>query len=140
MGDSRVRQWNWQATDEDYKDLIANTAAAAAAEPDNVKPRYWLNFYRWHSITRVVDAKTGQVVWRPEHEGFASRIADELAQARALCPTFGPLCSFEGQLRLLFLGQDRGADLIRKGYELVPNDASNVFPGGGPGSPGRQVG
>jgi tetratricopeptide (TPR) repeat protein len=130
MAASRASQWNWQVGDEDYKDLIASAAAAADCEPDKVKPRYWLNFFRWHSISRVVDAKTGQVIWHPQSVRFAQRIAEELSQARVLCPTFGPLYSFEGQLRLLFLGEAGGGELIRKGYELAPNDAAACFTAG----------
>ena len=127
MAESRVRQWNWQASDEDYMELIAAAAASAQWQPDNIKPRYWMNLYRWYSISRVVDAETGRVIWHPQAVHFAERIAGELSQARLICPTFGPIYSFEGQLRLLFLGQPGGADLIRKGYQLVPHDASTCF-------------
>ena len=130
MAASRASQWNWQVGDDDYKDLIASAAAAADCEPDKVKPRYWLNYFRWHAISRVVDAKTGRVVWQPQSVRFAQRIAEELSQARVICPTFGPLYSFEGQLRLLFLGEAGGSELIRKGYELTPNDAATCFTAG----------
>jgi len=125
--ESRIRQWNWQAMDEDYAQLIGSAAAAAECEPENVKYRYYANIYRWHSISRVVDPNTGQIVLRPESLRFAERIAAELSQARILCPTYGPVYTAEGQLRLLFLGQARGADLIHKAYLLLPNDAFTCF-------------
>ncbi|MGA2034076.1 MAG: O-antigen ligase family protein [Thermoguttaceae bacterium] len=128
--ESRIRQWNWQAMDEDYVDLIGSAAAAARCEPDNVKPRYYTNLYRWYSISRVVDPDTGRIILRPESVRFAERIAAELSQARILCPTFGPLYTVEGQLRLFFLGQSRGADLIRRAYQLVPADALTCFMAG----------
>jgi tetratricopeptide (TPR) repeat protein len=125
-----LRRENWQGTDDDYIELIRNAADAADRAPDNVKYRYWLNLYRWYSISRVVDPETGRVLLHPQAVPFVARIVDELAQARVLCPTYGAVYSVEGQLRLSFLKQPLGAELIRKGYQLAPYDAPTCFVAG----------
>jgi len=122
-----VRQSDWQASDDQYADLITHAEAAAESQPDNVKYRYWLNVYRWQSISRDVDPDTGQVVLHPDTIPHVERIAQELANARLLCPTFGPVYSLEGQLKLFVLERPVGGELIRKGYQLAPNDASTCF-------------
>jgi O-antigen ligase len=109
---------SWQGSDSEFIELIRNTITAAEYEPDNVKHRYWSNVYRWYSISRAVNPETGHVTLHPESFRFVARIADELAKARLLCPTFGPLYTLEGQLRLFFLDEPRGSDLIHKGCQL----------------------
>lgn len=128
--ESRLRRENWQGTDADYTELIRSAAAAAESEPQNVEYRYWLNLYRWYSISRVVDPETGLVVLHPQSLPFVKRIAEELSQARIICPTYGPAYSVEGQLRLFYLKQPEGGDLIRKGYRLTPYDAPTSFVAG----------
>jgi O-antigen ligase len=122
-----LRRENWQGADDDYIELIRNAGDAAETAPDNVKYRYWLNLYRWYSISRVLDPETGRILLYPPVGSFVERIIDELAQARILCPTYGPVYSVEGQLRLSFLKQPLGAELIRKGYQLAPYDAPTCF-------------
>jgi tetratricopeptide (TPR) repeat protein len=111
-----------QETDQTYVDLIAAAESAHNSEPGNVKYGYWLNFYRWQSLSRAVDPETGHVLLHPEVLPFVDRIADQLAQGRTVCPTYGPPYTLEGQLRLSVLKQETGADLIRKGYSLAPYD------------------
>jgi O-antigen ligase/tetratricopeptide (TPR) repeat protein len=128
--ETELRQNHWQGSDEEYVELISNAADAAETVPDNVKYRYKLNLYRWYSISRVVDSQTGRVLLDPQADSFVERIADELSQARILCPTYGVPYSVEGQLRLSFLHQPLGAELIRKGYRLAPYDAPTCFVAG----------
>ncbi len=65
----------------EYADIITAAQQAADARPGNVVYRYWLNFYRWKSITArpVGDA-----------EQYFPRIVDELHAGRWLCPQHGP--------------------------------------------------
>ncbi|MBM4036917.1 MAG: hypothetical protein FJ290_00255 [Planctomycetes bacterium] len=118
---------NWQGSNEDYAALISHAAAAAEADPGNVEYRHWLNVYRWRSISRVTDPKTGQTVVTPRTIEFARRIAAELHAARSVCPTFGAAYSVVGQIEKFVLGDPSGADRIRKGYMLAPSDATACY-------------
>lgn len=115
-----LRENNWQGTNEDYAALISQAAAAVEAELGNAECRYWLNVYRWRAISRVTDPDTGNILLTPGAIEFARRIAEELHEVRALCPTFGPTHSLVGQIEKFVLGQATGAEQIRRGYELAP--------------------
>ena len=118
----------WEGSNADYAALLLDADAAAKLQPKNVHYQYWLNAYRWRSISRATDPDTGEMLVTELSLGAARRIVDELHAARALCPTFGPLPSLAGQLELLMLDRSRdGAVHVRLGRELSPNDPAAVF-------------
>jgi hypothetical protein len=118
---------NWQAGDEEYIDLISNAAAAASYQPGNVKYQHWLNVYRWKSISRLTDPQTGEVIVPEMAMDTVQRIVDELHKARLLCPTYGATYSVVGQLEKSALNDPRGAEHIRKGFQLAPCDPTACF-------------
>lgn len=118
----RLTATNATPSDDDYVDLIAAATAASQSQPNNISYAYWLNYYRWASLSSLVDPTSGELVLRSDSIPTVRRIADELAAARRSCPTFGPAYALEGQLRLFVLNDKAGADLIRKGLQLAPND------------------
>jgi len=121
---------DWLGSDQEYVDLISNAANASYHEPDNVKYAHWLNVYRWHSISRVIDPNTGGVIMAPKSLEFVQRIADELDRARVLCPTYGATYCVLGQLEKFVLGNEDGANRIAKGYRLAPCDPTACFQAG----------
>src|SRR5262249_41166609 len=128
--ESRIQKTPGEASDEEYGDLIAAAEGASQNEPSNVTYAYWLNFYRWESLSRGANSETGQVVLSGDTRPVIVRIADELAAARRICPTYGPPYALEGQLRLFMLKQSGGAELIRKGARLAPYDAPTCLVAG----------
>jgi tetratricopeptide (TPR) repeat protein len=127
VAESVLTQKNWQASDEEYIELIKNAAAAAYYQPRNVKYRHWLNVYRWRSISRMAEPATGNILIPQQAIKFVRRIVDELHKTRLLCPTFGPTYCVVGQLEKYVLGSPAGATMIRKGYRLAPCDAAACF-------------
>lgn len=117
-----LREQNWAGTDEQYRMLISSALSASEYQPDNIKYRHWLNVYRWHSISRMTDPNTGEVIMSPKTIEFTQRIVDELNQARILCPTFGATYCVFGQLEHFVLQQPVGAEHIETGYRLAPCD------------------
>lgn len=123
--ESNLAEKSWQGSDEEYTYLLTHAASTQQAEPDNVKYKHWLNTYRWRAINRSVDPNVDQVAYLATMQKFTKRIADELNEARALCPTFGATWVVLGQLERSVLGLDEeGARHIRKGAELAPCDAT----------------
>jgi len=122
--EAALRKKNWQGTNEDYVALLKEAEAAVAAEPGNIEYRYWLGVYRWRSISRITHPKTGEMLVSKKH---ARRIVAELNQARALCPTYGPLYSTIGQIEKFVLGDPSGADRIRLGHKLAPYNATACY-------------
>lgn len=120
--DSYIRKAPDKADDQDYIDLLAAADRAQRSDPTNVTYGYWLNVYRWQSLSRVFDPQTRQLTIHPDAVPFVEQIADELVPVRRLCPTFGPPYALEGQLRLFILNDERGAELIRTGLRLAPYD------------------
>jgi O-antigen ligase len=118
------------ATDADYADLLAAAGQAADIQPANVQYAYWLNAFRWRSLARRVDPATGEILLGADLQPIVARIADELAAARRLCPTYGPPYGLEGQLRLTVLGELPGAELIRQGVRLAPYDPPTCLTAG----------
>ena len=125
-----MEQKHWQASNEEYAELISLAAAASASETGSVHYRHWLNVYRWRSISRVHDPETGELVITPLQEQLTRRIIDELNSARRICPTFGPTFSLVGQLELFILHDPAGVERIRQGFALTPNDSSACFVAG----------
>lgn len=121
---------NWLGSDEEYIDLIQHAAAAVDYEPANVKYNHWLNVYRWHSISRITDPNTGTIIIPEQVIKSVERIVQELHAARLLCPTYGATCSVVGQLEKFILGDPNGAERIRKGFRLAPNDPTACFVAG----------
>ncbi len=121
---------NWQGTEQEYAELISHTAAASNAEQDNIKYRYWLNVYRWRSISQEKDPETGNTVIHEEKIPVIYDIVDQLHKACVLCPTYGPTYSVVGQLENFVLSNPAGAEQIRKGFRLAPCDPVACFVAG----------
>jgi tetratricopeptide (TPR) repeat protein len=121
---------DWTGSDEEYSDLISHAVSAANYQPDNVKYLHWLNVYRWHSLSRVIDPNTGEVIIPAQAMEFVHRIVDELNQARIFCPTYGVTYCFLGQLEKFILGDATGAEHIQKGFRLAPCDPTACFVAG----------
>jgi tetratricopeptide (TPR) repeat protein len=128
--EARIQHNPEQATDDDYANLITAAEGSVRSEPDNVKYGYWLNFYRWQSLGRVRDPDTGETLLHPDVLPFVRQIADELADVRRICPTYGPPYALEGQLRLFALKELDGAELIRKGARLASYDPATCLVAG----------
>lgn len=122
-----LEEAEWQTTDQGYLDLLTPATAAAELEPKNIKYRYWLDVYRWHSISQTVDPKTNEIVLNPMQETFASRIVDDLESCRALCPSFGPALCVAGQIELFVFHQDRGKEHIELASKLTPYDQTVCY-------------
>ncbi len=119
-----------QVSNLNYKTLISHAAEASRLEPGNIQYRYWLQVFRWRSISRVRDPKTGAIITTPKTIEFVERIVDELHKARRICPTFGPLYCVAGQLETFVLGRPIGRKHIRKGYRLAPCDPTVCYVAG----------
>ncbi|MCA9260171.1 MAG: O-antigen ligase family protein [Planctomycetales bacterium] len=109
-------------TDEDWVNLLTAAEGAVAADPLNPKYSFWLNDYRWQAMPRTQNEETGAWELPLETVPHIERIADGLAAGRTLAPTFGPPYALEGQLRLRWLSDSAGAELIKTAYRLSPYD------------------
>ncbi|HEX8521032.1 MAG TPA: O-antigen ligase family protein [Tepidisphaeraceae bacterium] len=119
---SELEQNDWDATDAVYEDLIVAAESAADAQPADVSHRYWLNVYRWRSITRAPDRESGAMLMSPESREHARRIVEDLQITCALCPTFGYPDALAGQIQAFVLGDvESGAARIRSAHKLCPN-------------------
>jgi O-antigen ligase/tetratricopeptide (TPR) repeat protein len=131
--EATLRERGWRTGDDGlYAELIGAAARASAQRPGDVGYRYWLNVYRWQSLDRYRDSRTG--TWPPERRDvilqFTRGIVAELQTCRVLCPTFGPAYAQLGLLKRFELGDASGAAHIRLGYELAPNDPTANYADG----------
>jgi len=119
--DAAITRRGWdQATVQDYINVLRPATRAAEIEPDDARIQYWLNDFRWRSISR-------NSVLAPSSVPFAHRIVEELNKARTWCPTFGPNFTLAGQIEFFALGLTAGADHIRTGYRLDANSPSSCY-------------
>jgi len=123
-------QRNWHGTDAEYADLISQAAAASSCQPDNIKYRYWLNVYRWRSISQLTDPGTGRIIISDDSMPIVHSVVGQLHKARIICPTYGPTYSTLGQIEKFILNDDAGEDRIRKGFRLAPCDPVACFVAG----------
>jgi O-antigen ligase/tetratricopeptide (TPR) repeat protein len=128
--EKRIKENQWKGTQSEYAELIANTKSALAYQPDNMKYQYWLNVYRWRSISQETDPQTGAVIIPEESKFMVREIVDGFYKACIICPTYGPPYSVVGQIEKFILNQDSGAEKIRKGFYLAPSDPVSCFVAG----------
>lgn len=125
--EARMENRDWQATDEQYADLIRAAARAHDRVPSNVHFRYWLAVYRWRAISRDLEERAGAIVLTEETEALVERIVRDLHEARETCPTFGPAYCVAGQLERLYLHREIGEERIRTAFKLAPFDPMVCF-------------
>ena len=121
---------DWEGTESEYADLISLAVAASDRQPDNTKYRYWLNVYRWYSITKAKGSDTQNTTIPEDLMPLARDIVSELNKAIVLCPTYGPSYSLAGQIEKFTLHNDAGVKKIRKGFKLAPCDPIACFVAG----------
>ena len=128
--EKRIRANEWKETESEYAELISSTESALAYQPGNTKYQYWLNVYRWRSISQQKDPETGIAVISENSMPEDHKIADGFYRACILCPTYGPPYSVVGQIEKLILHNNDGAEKIRKGFRLAPSDPVTCFVAG----------
>lgn len=128
--EKRIRANEWKGTESEYAELISRTESALAHQPDNTKYQYWLNVYRWRSISQQKDPETGVAVISEKSMREVHKIADGFYRACILCPTYGPPYSVVGQIEKFILHNNDGAEKIRKGFRLAPSDPVTCFVAG----------
>lgn len=121
---------DWKATDLEYASLINLAAAASNAEPDNIEYRHKLNVFRWRSISRLTNPDTGEIVLSEDAMPIAREIVEDFHRARVICPTYGPTYSVVGRIERFVLGDNSGAERIRKGFRLAPCSPTACFVAG----------
>jgi O-antigen ligase/tetratricopeptide (TPR) repeat protein len=123
-----LEQKDWQDSNEAFAALITAAESAANAQPQDMTHRYWLNVYRWRSISRVTDEETGSLLMSPESTEFARQILSDLHAQRRVCPTLPEPYGLAGQIEAFIL-EDRSAGFrhIRTALELQPNDHLACF-------------
>jgi tetratricopeptide (TPR) repeat protein len=119
-----------QATEAEYADLVSQAKAAVKYQTDNIKYQHWLNVYRWFSISKTVNADTGQIVLADDSMPAVRKIVADFHKALEVCPTYGQSYSMAGQIEKFILHNDCGAESIRKGYRLAPCDPIACFAAG----------
>ena len=127
---NRLAEREWRGTPEEYEYLISEAAAACNHQRCDVKYRYWLNVYRWHSIENAADPNVGQAGIPEESMPAVRSIVSGLHEARLLCATYGPICSMVGQIEKFVLCDDGGEENIRRGFRLAPCDPISCLAAG----------
>lgn len=113
-----------EAAPQQYIDCIAALEMATTIQPRRIEHAFWLNAYRWEAFQFAT--RGANPAETPAGHQTALRIADELAEARRICPTHGPSYTLEGQLRL-GVGDPAGGRLLMEGVRLTPNDPVACF-------------
>jgi len=120
---------NWQGSDKEFTEMISNAAAALKYQPQDVQYRYWLNVYRWRSVSRLIEPDRWDTV--PESsKPTVYNIVSEFQKARTICPTYGAVYCVLGQIERFVLDEAAGAEKIRKGFLLAPCDPAACFAAG----------
>jgi tetratricopeptide (TPR) repeat protein len=121
---------NWVGTDAEYADLINNATEAVGYEPDDITYRYWLSVFRWRSICQTMNPDTDEIILTNDVAPIIHDIVAEFRKAVTVCPTYGPAYSMLGQIEKFIIGDDSGAEKIRKGFRLAPCDPIACFVAG----------
>jgi len=124
---AELQKDQWKGTDSDYLALLTPATAAAHLQPQNVKYRYWLNSFRWRSLSRTAGKEVKTFELRRAVLPFVSEIVDDLINAQTLCPTYAPNYNLAGELEHFVLRKPQGMQLVETGFHLNPKDARSAF-------------
>ncbi len=125
------KNWNPDLSgDAEYANLISFASRASNYQPRNVNYLYWLNVYRWRSVSRQTNPQTGEALIAEDSMPVVRDIVKQLRRACVVCPTYGPTYCVLGQIEKSVLGEALGAENIRKGFSLAPCDAAACFVAG----------
>lgn len=117
-----------KVSESKFIELIDYASAAVDRQPENVRYIQWLSVYRWQYASGMLDEQSGMM----SDAGFdlVYEIVEDLKQARFAAPTFGPTYCLLGQLQKFVIFESAGADNIRIGLLLEPNDEVTTFAAG----------
>jgi O-antigen ligase/tetratricopeptide (TPR) repeat protein len=118
----QLHDQHWQGDDNQYIALLTPATLATRLQPLNIKYRYWLNMYRWKSLSRPQQQRYKTFELSVAALPYVSRVVDDLLTTQNLCPTFGPAYSLAGELDHFVLGRPEGIKLIQSGFKLSPKD------------------
>ncbi len=122
--EKRLEAKNWDATEQEYTELIRHSQEAVKKSPDNIHYQYWANIYRWYSLGGNMDPYTGEIAVNDKNIPAVKDIISNLEEICKICPSYGPAYGSAGQIKLFCLEDDSGIELIRKSYFLYPNNPS----------------
>lgn len=120
----------WQGSDDEYKKLLARADDVCFVEPADVKARFFLANCRWHYVSRVYDETRTHILLSADQLNLTRQLVTDLRDARAVCPTFGPILCELGQIELFVFKDPAGAGHIRTGYLLAPSHPVVCFVAG----------
>ena len=125
---NRLEARGWDGTADEFAALYRLGDRALAVQPGSAYYAYWQAVYRWHEaaghrddVTRLLD-ETGTAL--------ARRSIDLCNRARRLCPTYGEVYTFMGQIEWHYLDLPIGITHIKTGFRLARNDPTAAFKAG----------
>lgn len=122
--DDEIPRPHFRTTEEQFERLLAHAQRAVELQPGDVVKRHETLVFEWHAADAAADDyETDRDLIRslrsPELVETAAQLAEQLLAARVYAPWYGPLYSAAGQLRVLWLDDERGAAEIQRGTELA---------------------
>lgn len=141
--ESFIQQNPWDRTPRQNYDVLHGAETAVELAPLNIYYRLWMGIFQWDVLNSspgngIAQAEPGNPAASSDLLGAAAmpsapwldsaqaptypQIVHDLNAARFVCPTYGPLYTFVGQLELNVLHWPIGVDHIRLGAELAPHD------------------
>jgi tetratricopeptide (TPR) repeat protein len=123
---NRLERRDWAGTPQQFAALLRACDAALAVAPDNAYFHNWTAVYRWRDVAaHQRDPDTGKLT--PAGAERAKAVVDQLNRARWLCPTYGEVYTFLGQIERNYLDRPIGITHLQTGFRLARNDATTAF-------------
>jgi len=113
---------SWQVDPQRVVRLVEDAQEVVEIRPNNVVYRHYFNQFRLRGGTMARDPESGAVLLNQVLIDAFRLVAQDIDQARPLCPTYGPLVAAAGGIRQFILNDPSGAALIEKATVLSPND------------------
>ena len=118
---ARLERRGWDATRDEFTDLLTRADAAVAADPDDAHHRFRAAVWRWRMERRLRTRDD------PQLRAAARDVIARLNAARALCPTYGVIYSVLGQIEQNYLDDPIGIAHMQTAWRLAQNDATAAF-------------
>lgn len=114
-------------SDEQFREIVENAAAAHHADPDDIFYPYQMANFKWSSLEVKHDPTLLEDVRSDDEKMIAKDLYDKFNEIRCTCPCYGAAVFMAGEISYYVFDASSGADLIRLASRMTSTNPQFVI-------------